>query len=72
MGRGIPTATGMFKALVLASCCGACTSLDTGTTSQDFRVMPFAASPVDGYLGTGLMSSHRICLDIKQEKGAIP
>lgn len=38
---------------------------------QEFRVVPFGAPAVDAYLGHGLFSSRKVCLDIQQGKGAI-
>lgn len=38
---------------------------------QEFRLVPFAAPQVDGYLGAGLMSSHKVCLDIGKAMGAV-
>ena len=38
---------------------------------QEFRVVPFGAPAVDAYLGAGIFSSRRVCLDIPQGKGAI-
>lgn len=38
---------------------------------QTFRVIPFGAPAVDGYLGAGLFSSRKVCLNISKGKGAV-
>jgi hypothetical protein len=38
---------------------------------QRFRLMPFEEPAVHGFLGAGLMSTHKVCLDLPQQKGAI-
>jgi hypothetical protein len=38
---------------------------------QEFRVVPFGAPAVDAYLGAGIFSSRKVCLDIQQKKGAV-
>jgi hypothetical protein len=38
---------------------------------QEFRVVPFGAPAVDAYLGHGLFSSRKVCLDIQKGMGAI-
>jgi hypothetical protein len=38
---------------------------------QEFRLVQFGAPAVDGYLGSGVFASRRVCLDIPQGKGAI-
>ena len=38
---------------------------------QEFRVVPFGAPAVDAYLGAGIFSSHKVCLDIPRRIGAI-
>jgi hypothetical protein len=38
---------------------------------QEFRVVPFGAPAVDAYLGAGIFSSRKVCLDIPQGKGAV-
>ena len=38
---------------------------------QQFRLIQFGAPAVDGYLGAGLLSSHKVCLDIPRNVGAI-
>lgn len=44
---------------------------DRDVGPQEFRLFPFAAPAVDGYLGSGLMSSRKVCLDIHKGRGAI-
>ena len=38
---------------------------------QQFRLVPFGAPAVDGFLGAGLLSSHKVCLDVGRNVGAI-
>ena len=38
---------------------------------QPFRLIEFSAPMVDGYLGAGILSSHKVCLDIPRNVGAI-
>lgn len=38
---------------------------------QEFRVVPFGAPAVDAYLGAGIFSSRKVCLDVAQGKGAV-
>ena len=38
---------------------------------QQFRLIQFGAPAVDGYLGAGVLASHKVCLDIPRNVGAI-
>jgi hypothetical protein len=38
---------------------------------QEFRIVPFGAPAVDAYLGAGIFSSRKVCLDIPHGKGAV-
>jgi hypothetical protein len=38
---------------------------------QSFRLWPFQEPAVDAYLGTGLFSTRKVCLDIAMGRGAV-